>query len=176
MSEPVHVFIRDAVVDITALPPGYVDVLHIARTLSRLNRFCGNTRWPYSVAQHAVLTSYLVAPKYAYEALHHDDTEAFMGDVISPIKNAGVRKIEEQVRACISATFGTPAVESTAVKAGDRHALLIEQEILQGRATMPTFPVGKIQSIQHALSYVRQLHPLRAEEAYLARHKELGGV
>ena len=173
MSEPVHVFIKNAVIDVTRLTPDQVDILYIARTLSRINRFGGHTRYPYSVAQHAVLVSYLAPKKWAYEGLHHDDTEAFIGDVINPIKSQHVRDIEAMVRVGLRVPLRLLPFEPSEVKAADLAALYIEQEILQGRATMPALPMGRVESVRHAMQLVRQMHPLRAEEMYLERHQEL---
>ncbi len=64
----------------------------VADTLAKINRYCGRTPYPYSVAQHAVLVAELTRLLDGYEtgveynALHHDDTEAFMGDIIYPVK------------------------------------------------------------------------------------------
>jgi hypothetical protein len=58
----------------------------IAHSLSLLNRFCGHTKFPYSVAQHSIECSYVVPEKYALEALLHDASEAYMADLPRPVK------------------------------------------------------------------------------------------
>uniref|UniRef100_A0A183CQZ1 HD family hydrolase n=1 Tax=Globodera pallida TaxID=36090 RepID=A0A183CQZ1_GLOPA len=59
----------------------------VALALSRINRYTGHTRFPYSVAQHCVLGSLQFKdPKMALEFLLHDTSEAFMGDVATPLK------------------------------------------------------------------------------------------
>ena len=50
-------------------------------SLSRINRYCGNGKFPYSVAQHSVLLSQVVPPELARAALTHDCPEVFIGDI-----------------------------------------------------------------------------------------------
>ena len=68
-----------------------INIVDIGHSLSMINRFLGHTPWPYSVAQHSVLMT-----KYAREmgngklvqraCLLHDASEAFICDLVSPVK------------------------------------------------------------------------------------------
>ena len=58
----------------------------VARALAYQPRWCGATRLFYSVAEHSVMVSRLVAPAYAYHGLWHDCVEAISGDWPSPLK------------------------------------------------------------------------------------------
>ena len=58
----------------------------IAHSLANLCRFNGHCKKFYSVAQHSVL-AHLEAKEHPKEALMHDAVEAYMGDMIIPIKN-----------------------------------------------------------------------------------------
>lgn len=75
-----------------------VDIVDIAHSLALQNRFNGHTRCPYSVGQHSVLVSRIVEQRMGLYptpdppcnepllGLMHDAHEAYIGDVISPVK------------------------------------------------------------------------------------------
>lgn len=87
-----------------------VDLTDIAHQLALTNRWRGATRFPISVAQHAVAVSLLVSPRSARLALHHDDHEAYTGDVPSPLKASAamspLRDAEAQIQAAIHKHLG----------------------------------------------------------------------
>jgi len=58
----------------------------IAHALARLCRFNGHTREHYSVAQHSLLVAELVPAEHKLQALLHDATEAYVGDMTRPLK------------------------------------------------------------------------------------------
>ena len=67
------------------------DTYDIAHALSNLCRFNGHSRRFYSVAEHVVLGAKAllkcsISVEAAYRFLHHDDTEAYIGDVTRPLK------------------------------------------------------------------------------------------
>ena len=64
----------------------------IAHSLAHQNRYNGHTVVPYSVAQHCCLGAQYVkhkgfGPRSVLRALLHDAAEAYMGDIISPVKS-----------------------------------------------------------------------------------------
>jgi 5'-deoxynucleotidase YfbR-like HD superfamily hydrolase len=75
-----------------------VDIGDIAHSLALQNRFNGHTRCPYSVAQHSVLVSRIVEQRMGLYptpetpvnepllGLMHDAHEAYIGDLVSPVK------------------------------------------------------------------------------------------
>lgn len=66
--------------------PEDVEIDEVAHALANLNRFNGHSRLPMPVAHHSVLVSLLCDPEDAKEALLHDAAEAYVGDLIEPIK------------------------------------------------------------------------------------------
>lgn len=99
----------------------------IVSGLATTNRFNGQTLWPYSVAQHSVLVSLIVPKEHALAALLHDGSEAFMGDIASPLKALlpDYKKIEEKVQGAVHAHFGLPYTLEPHVHAAIKHADLL---------------------------------------------------
>lgn len=64
-----------------------IDINDIAHNLSNLCRFAGSTKQFYSVAQHCCHLSDLCDEEYRLAALLHDAGEAYIGDLIQPIKS-----------------------------------------------------------------------------------------
>lgn len=117
----------------------------VAGPLSRICRFGGHVRSFYSVAQHCVLVSSLVHERAllsgAYpdacrllvrEALLHDATEAYLGDVVTPIKRMlpEYAKLEDPLDALVRAKWGLPATPTPIVKWADGVALAVEARAL----------------------------------------------
>jgi len=66
------------------------DAIHIddiAWGLGRILRYNGHIREDYTVAHHSIIMSYVVPQSLALEALLHDAMEAYMGDMIKPVKD-----------------------------------------------------------------------------------------
>ena len=93
----------------TPLNPKVEDVHidDIANSLSNKCRFTGLVNKFYSVAEHSLLTSLYVDPEYAFEALMHDATEAYLPDVATPVKVClpGFKEIEARLAAVIERRF-----------------------------------------------------------------------
>lgn len=107
----------------------------IAHALSHICRFGGHCREFYSVAQHSCLVADIVVAfdrQYALSALLHDAAEAYVGDIIRPIKrfNAALGAAEAAVFVVIAAKFGLPAVMPRVVKWADNVMLRNEHHQL----------------------------------------------
>jgi hypothetical protein len=59
----------------------------VADGLARTPRFNGHTSRPYSVAAHSLLVASLLPPDLQLAGLLHDASEAYLGDLISPVKH-----------------------------------------------------------------------------------------
>src|SRR5207248_1661023 len=97
----------------------------IAHGLAMTCRYGGQCLRFYSVSEHSVLVSRLVAPEFAREALLHDASEAYIGDMIRPLKYqpemAEFLRAESAIEHCVADRFGlrTDAVARAAVKEFD---------------------------------------------------------
>ncbi len=150
----------------------------VAHATAHLCRFTGHTRTFYSVAQHSVLVSHLVTPEHALAALLHDASEAFLGDVATPLKALlpDYRRLEVVMQERILARFGLPAQLPAAVHEADRQALCIEAQAL--------LPAGQAAQLIAAcgLSGAPTDHPLlplppaQARQAFLDRFSSIGGL
>ncbi|SFT43964.1 5'-deoxynucleotidase YfbR [Pseudovibrio denitrificans] len=76
-----------------------VSFWEVAEVLARIPRFNGHTRMPYSVAQHCCLAHDHVCegdhPELRLLALLHDAHEAYIGDILTPVKKALNSLIDE---------------------------------------------------------------------------------
>lgn len=121
-----------------------VGIEDIAHALSLICRFGGQCREFYSVAQHSCLVADIVLaqePQYALAALVHDAAEAYIGDVIRPIKR-GIPELcraEEQIERLIAKKFGTPFPIPAVVKWADNVMLRNEHaQLMHGRNRWPS--------------------------------------
>lgn len=112
--------------------PEDIDIHDIVRGLSKLCRYCGQCRGFYSVAQHSVLVARCVPARLKLEALLHDSAEAYLGDIIQPVKRflPEFRNMEQHVWRAIAARFSLPEQMSPEVKEADRRLMVTEKRLL----------------------------------------------
>jgi 5'-deoxynucleotidase YfbR-like HD superfamily hydrolase len=88
-----------------------IEIVDVAVGLAQHPRWSGQLTSFYSVAQHSVEVSRRCAPTDALEGLLHDASEAYLGDLASPLKHspflAGFREVEASVERAIAERFGT---------------------------------------------------------------------
>lgn len=84
-----------------------IDPVDIAHALSLICRYGGHTKRFYSVAEHCLLMSYAVSEDDALWALLHDATEAYVGDMVRPLKHhmPEYRAVEDRLMAVIAERF-----------------------------------------------------------------------
>lgn len=152
-----------------------IDPVDIAHALSLLCRYGGHVDRFYSVAEHCVLMSHAVAPENALWALLHDATEAYMGDLIRPLKLAmpAYREAEDRLMAAICDRFGIDPACPAEVKTADNRILRDERDELMMR---PPLPWASIEDVPALGVRVQGWDPLTAKRAYLARLAELAEI
>lgn len=112
--------------------PDDIEIYDIVRGLSKLCRYCGQCRGFFSVAQHSVLVAKCVPARFKLEALLHDSAEAYLGDIIQPVKRflPEFRRMEQHVWRAIAAAFNLPEQMSPEVKEADRRMMVTEKRCL----------------------------------------------
>lgn len=100
----------------------------IARGLSYKFRFGAHSESALTVAEHSINASHAVPQEHALAALLHDASEAYIGDIPSPIKSLmpDYKEIEHKLTLAIFTAFKVPYPLHESVKKAD--AALLEQE------------------------------------------------
>lgn len=123
--------------------PNEIDIFDIAHHLALMTRFNGACKWHYSIAQHSILCAdrakdyHYPRPseeKLALALLMHDAAEAYVGDIVRPIKRTltDFSVIENEVMDAINTRFDLPRVAEIrgykkAVKEVDNRMLVTEK-------------------------------------------------
>ena len=155
--------------------PEDVDPIDIAHALSLICRYGGHAKRFYSVAEHCVLMSRAVPAEHALWALLHDATEAYVGDMIRPLKRSMSEyvKIEDRLLGVICERFGLDPVFPDAVKLADNRILLDERDAMLGPLPQPWSDY--LESLDPLGVRVEGWAPLDAERVYTDRLNELTG-
>ena len=88
--------------------PESIDIEDIARALSKLCRYGGHCLTFYSVAEHSVLLARKAKSTLQLQALLHDASEAYINDLIRPVKMnlPEFQMIEDRLMKVIAHKFG----------------------------------------------------------------------
>lgn len=134
-------------IDLEHPDPAKIHVEDIAHSLARTCRYAGHCRDFYSVAEHSLLVETLgqgrvVQKNQLMAYLLHDASEAYLGDVTSPLKSLllSYQDLERRWDAVIRETFGLPTDDDLVwrgVGLADRRALELEQYVLCWDPSLP---------------------------------------
>ena len=161
--------------------PEEVEIEHIAHALSQINRYTGHTRFPVSVAQHAVLCSLLAPSEVALEALLHDAAEAYVGDLSRPVKqwlrarDPSWDILEDLNARVIARRFDLRYPWPAAVAVADNAALAIEvrnahcgefSQLLTERGIVanPNMIIGKVSPLAIKREFLHMYERLRRDK------------
>lgn len=139
----------------------------IAHALSMLCRFGGHVVRFYSVAEHCLHVASALAPEHQLAGLLHDATEAYVQDLVRPVKHQllSYMALEDTVALAIAERFGLDPVMPPEVKVADNRVLLDER-----RAVMcPTADTWAQDDLEPLGVTIYGFQPADAERAYLCR-------
>jgi hypothetical protein len=148
----------------------------IAAALSKMCRYGGHCKRFYSVAEHCVLMAHAAPEELALHCLLHDAQEAYLSDVIRPIKSQlhGYGAMETAVESVIAQRFNLPHPMPAGVKWFDN--AILADERAQNMEPMPDVPNAEW-GAPHAPLGVRLAFwtPEKAEFEFLAAFRRYGG-
>lgn len=151
-----------------------VAIEDIAHGLAYQCRFNGQTRAFYSVAQHSLIVASLVPPDLRLAALLHDAAEAYLGDMVKPLKVLlpEFAVIEDKVSAIIAATFGISFADYAPIKRADLIALATEKRDLMPHSVERWAYLDDIGALP---APIVAMGPGEAKQAFLAEFAILNG-
>lgn len=164
-----EIYFGEALIDPFALTQEQVSIPAIARRLSRIYRFGGESLC--TVAEHSVNVSRMVPNHLAMAGLLHDAAEAYIGDCVRPLKQCScfvrvasgrirMQTFEEAENRILRVILGSQGIGYTtlpdAVKDADDAAMRDEMSFLSA-----------------ADATARYMTPGEAEAAFMARYFEI---
>lgn len=162
--------------------PDEIAIDDIAHALAMVCRFSGHVTRFYSVAEHSVWVSTVAetaAAELRYEphdlievamaGLLHDSPEAYLGDMVRPLKRSmpEYRNVEKRVEAAIAAKFGLSDNGAHLIKAADVRMLATEREQLMRVRLQWVIDEERVTPVEGV--GVLGLPPERARVAFLVR-------
>lgn len=174
-------------IDFLALSPDDINFDDIAIGLSNTCRFAGQISEFYSVAEHSVLVSKVLEvrlngelPGIVESAFMHDAPEAYIGDMVSPLKKLcpGFQMIEESLELAIRQRFGLAMpFGHPMIKAVDLGVYYAERNIFRDSSKYEEgrIPEG-VSDLLPAGLCIRNLSPKDALKEFYERAEELGIV
>ncbi|MET3134175.1 5'-deoxynucleotidase YfbR-like HD superfamily hydrolase [Oxalobacteraceae bacterium GrIS 1.11] len=152
-----------------------VAIEDIAHGLAYQCRFNGQTREFYSVAQHSLIVARLVPPHLALAALLHDAAEAYLGDMVKPLKVLlpAFAALEERVSEIIAATFAIDFSDYAPIKHADLIALATEKRDLMPHSVERWAYLDDISALPDAIV---PLSPGEAKDNFLKTYARLAAL
>lgn len=152
--------------------PDDIDIKDIAHALSQICRFSGHSTEFYSVAQHSVYVSQWCSEQDALFGLIHDCSEAYIGDISSPLKRTPLyskyRNMESKLQNMIYSKYCCSEVEPESVKIADIR--VFETECRDVIKTLHKHWTKRAEPLPFTIT---PLPPKEAEKLFLDRFEEL---
>lgn len=154
--------------------PSIADVAieDIAHGLAFQCRFNGQTQYFYSVAQHSLMVAALVPRRLALAALLHDAAEAYLGDMVKPLKGLfpEFARIEAAVMEIIGKRFGVAGFDDRLIKRADLIALATEKRDLMSNSSEPW---SSLEGVAPLPTRIEVLSPQLAKQQFLGEFSRL---
>ena len=156
-----------------------VDPLDIAHALSMQCRYNGHVKEFYSVAEHCWLISHALERDYgsrdlALWGLLHDATEAYVGDMVRPLKKQipAFSEVEDRVMKAIAERFDLfTETMPPEVKDADNRILVDEKAALMGKQP----GAWSVDGLKPLRVYIKAWDPTTARNKYMERLIALTG-
>lgn len=153
-----------------------VDIIDIAHGLSNICRYGGHCTRFYSVAEHSIYVSQALPPALRMCGLLHDASEAYLGDVIRPLKRfiPGYHEFEAAVMTAVCERFGLSYPMPPQVKEIDNNIILDEHLQVMARGPAWTNEAWEIGREEIGVE-IQCWRPERAAEKFLDQFVAAGG-
>lgn len=155
-----------------------IDILDIAHALSNVCRFNGHCNRFYSVAQHSIIMSNLIEKEYALYALLHDASEAYIFDLLKPIKEiselSNYRKIEKDIQNLILFKYNLLDLSIIGIEKAKR--LDIKLLATEARQLGLMTEYWETYNIEPLNIKIKPMNPKKAENMFLKRFNELYNI
>jgi hypothetical protein len=165
--------------DPTNPTPEMIDIKDVAHALSRICRFGGHMHAPkgsagmYTVAQHSTFVADFCPPELKLTGLLHDAAEAYIGDIITPVKYlfgmSYYRDIELRIlRWAIEPKFGIALTP----KPDEVHEMDLRLRVTEALCFMPQASPLQYEGIEPLGGWdnpiiIKPLPPRQAEKKFL---------
>lgn len=165
-------------VDLTQILPSDILIGDIAHALANICRYGGHPEKFYSVAQHSLRVARKCPDEFALEGLLHDAAEAYIGDLVKPLKillGEPVAKLEREIEQAIAIEFNLTFPWPACVKVADDELLRIEQiNFWPGTVDSHTGQLRKLESL-HSTEVITPYPPGEAKRMFVNAFEELTG-
>ena len=153
--------------------PEDLDIRDIAHALSLQCRFNGHCLQFYSVAEHSVRVSEWLDGEHSLWGLLHDAAEAYLGDVVRPLKRQldAYNAIEKRLLRVVADHFdlGWPMPEAVAV--ADTRLLAAEARDIMAPAPAP----WELMGLEPLPGTIEPWSATEAEQRFVERYAKLTG-
>ncbi len=167
--------------------PSQIIIGDIAHGLSNVCRFSGQIQRFYSVAQHSVHVADLargagLSPAGQLYALLHDASEAYLGDVPSPVKALcdSYMDIERRVMLAVEHKFGIANLDVSAVKMVhhfDKVALATEfRDLISGGGEKHHTTWDSLKDVETDPKAIRADFPAAAQFGFMEKYHSIMGM